>query len=62
MGTKFADLWKSSALIQGVLALATTGAVIYLAIVDKPIPDILIGIVMTCIGFYFGTKNRLEHT
>jgi len=62
MTNKLLDLWKSSALIQGTLALATTGAIIYLAITGKPIPDTLIGIVMAIIGFYFGTKNRLDQT
>ena len=62
MNPKLLDLFKSSAIIQGALALMTTAAVIYLAITQQPIPDILIGIVMTTVGFYFGAKNRLNRT
>ncbi len=62
MTPKLLDLWKSSALIQGTLALATTGAIIYLAVTGQDIPEILVGIVMAIIGFYFGAKNRLDHT
>jgi len=61
MTNKILDLWKSSALIQGSLALLTTGAIIYLAVVSKPIPEILVATLGTILGFYFGTKNRLTY-
>lgn len=58
MRAKLLDLWLKSALIQGIMALACLGAIIYLSVVGKPIPEVLVGIVMAIIGFYFGTKER----
>jgi len=58
MRTRFVDLWKSSALIQGIMALGCTGAIIYLAVIGQEIPEVLVGIVMAIVGFYFGTKER----
>ncbi len=60
MTTPLLDLWRSSALIQGIMALSAMGAIIYLAIAGRPIPDVLIGAVMAIIGYYFGTKERTK--
>jgi len=60
MRDKFIDLLKTSALIQGIMALACTGAVIYLSVVGQPVPEVLVGLVMAIIGFYFGAKNRTQ--
>ena len=62
MTTKFADLWKSSSLIQGIMALAAMSAIIYLAIAAQPIPDVLIGALMAIIGYYFCTKEHIKET
>lgn len=62
MGTKLADLWASSALIQGIMAVSSLGAIIFLAVQDKPIPDVLTAVVMAIIGFYFGQKNAVNRT
>jgi len=56
MRDKFIDLWQSSALIQGTMALAGFGVICYLAIVGRPIPEILAALVGSIVGFYFGTK------
>lgn len=61
MGEKITDLWKSSSLIQGALALSTTGAIIYLSVTGQEVPETLTAIVMATVGFYFGTKSRLEN-
>ena len=58
MVNKMILLLKSSVLIQGTMALAGFGAIVYLAIVGRPIPEILAALVGSMIGFYFGTKNR----
>lgn len=58
MATTLIELWRSSALIQGVLACTSLGAIVYLAVRGQPIPDVLIGVVMAIIGFYFGSKER----
>lgn len=40
------------------MALLSLGAIVYLAVTGNPIPDVLVGVVMAIIGFYFGTKER----
>lgn len=58
MRDKLIDLFKTSALIQGVMALAGFGVICYLAVVGRPVPEILAAIVGTIVGYYFGTKTR----
>jgi len=60
MKLKILDLWKSSALIQGTLALMFGATICYLAIAGRDMPVILVGILGTIVGFYFGTKNRIK--
>jgi len=57
MRTKLIDLFKTSALIQGIMALAGFGIICYLAAVGRPIPEILAALVGTIVGYYFGTKT-----
>lgn len=57
MTSNLIDLWKSSTIIQGLLALMFGGSVCYLAITGQDLPDVLIGMLGTIIGFYFGTKK-----
>ena len=57
MREQFVELFETSAIIQGSMALACTAAIIYLAVVGKDIPEVLVGIVMAVVGFYFGTKR-----
>lgn len=42
--------------VQGVMALAFAGAIIYMAVAQLEIPDVLIGLAGTAAGFYFA-KN-----
>jgi len=58
MRDKLIDLFKTSALIQGAMALAGFGVICYLAIVGRPIPEILAALVGTIVGYYFGTKTK----
>lgn len=60
MRDKIVDLWKSSALIQGGMALAGWAVICYLSVVGRPIPEILAALVGTIVGYYFGTKKRQE--
>ncbi len=60
MKGQFVELFKSSAVIQGAMALSCTGAIIYLAITGTDVPEVLVGIVMATVGFYFGAKNRTQ--
>ena len=57
MRDQFVELWESSSVIQGTMALACTGCIIYLAVVGREPPQLLVGIVGTIIGYYFGTKR-----
>jgi len=59
MKPKLIDLWRTSSLIQGALALITAAAIVYLAIAEKQIPEILVATLGTILGFYFGTKKSL---
>lgn len=59
-GVAFVDLWKSSALIQGTIALVSVGVISYLYITNKTVPDTLVSIVFTILGYYFGTKAQLK--
>jgi len=60
MRDKIIDLWKSSALIQGALALMFGATICYLAIVGREMPGILLALIGTIFGYYFGTKKRHE--
>lgn len=59
MRTKLLDLFASSAIIQGTMALGALGAVIYLAVTGQDVPEVLVGVLMAIVGFYFGTKVTL---
>ena len=48
--------WEQSSIISGILALAIWGAIIYLAIAQLSIPDILYAGVTGVMGFFFGAK------
>jgi len=56
LGATLADLWRSSALIQGIMALTGFGTICYLEIVSREPSQVLAGLVGSMIGFYFGTK------
>ena len=60
MKGQFAELFRSSAVIQGTMALSCTGAIIYLAVTGTDVPEVLVVIVMATVGFYFGAKNRTQ--
>jgi len=61
MRDKLVDLFKSSALIQGAMALAGFGVICYLAATGRPIPEILAALVGSIVGYYFVTKTA-QHT
>lgn len=54
MSERLYELLVKGVLLQGILALALVGAVIYLAIVGQVIPDVLIGLAGAAVGFFFG--------
>ena len=52
----FWDLFKQSVILQGILTLALWGTVIYLVIVQQPVPDLIAMGATSILGFWFGTK------
>ena len=53
---KFWELLEQSVLVSGIIALSCIGAVVYLSVTGKPVPDILVNIAMIVVGFFFGGK------
>lgn len=53
---KFWELLKESVIVQGILTLALTGAVIYLTCTGQEIPGLLADAFLLVMGFYFGSK------
>jgi len=60
MPDKLINLWESSAIIQGSLALMFGATVCYLAIVGREPHPVLIATLGLIVGFYFGTKKRQQ--
>lgn len=58
MREKVLDLWKTSALVQGIMALAVTLTICYMEATGRETSPVLVGLVATIVGFYFGAKNR----
>ena len=52
----FAEQFSQSTIISGALALGIWGAIIYLAIAQVPVPEILYFGGASVIGFFFGSK------
>lgn len=48
--------WEQSSIISGILAISIWGAIIYLAVTQAPIPDILYAGGTGVMGFFFGAK------
>jgi len=54
---KFMELFQSSAVIQGGVALVVVGAVAYQAITRQPSNETLNAMATLILGYYFGTKT-----
>lgn len=55
------SFWKAfeeSLIIQGILTLALTGAIIYMAVAGREIPDFLSVAFGTVIGYFFANKTH----
>lgn len=52
----FWKLFKESTIMQALLAVMYSGAIIYLLIEGRAVPELLINVLMLIVGFYFGTK------
>jgi biotin transporter BioY len=52
------DMLEKSTLISGIIATGLIGAVIYLSIVNQPIPELLQNAALIIVGFFFGAKTQ----
>lgn len=58
----FYDLLKTSALIQGTMALGATATMAYLYVKGIAVPPTMTDIVMVIVGYYFGSKTQSRNT
>ena len=54
---KFLELLERSVILQAILTTGVWGAVIYMALAERAIPDLLTNGAMIILGFYFGNKQ-----
>lgn len=57
--TKFWELLQESVIVQSLVTLSLTFAVIYLTITGQSVPDALLGLSSMALGYYFGAKAQL---
>lgn len=60
MSNKFYDLLRESVLVQALITFLLGCVICYLAVVGKPIPEMLTTAFMVIIGFYFGQKVQTQ--
>jgi len=53
------DLFKTSAIMQGLLSVAVIGAYIYMLVTGAEVPETLVVSVGLVLGFFFGSKLSL---
>lgn len=58
MKTTFIELWRESTIIQGLMALGSMGVILYRYALGLPVQSELLGIALTILGFYFGSKSQ----
>jgi len=52
------ELFKSSAIVQGVIALLLIGGIVYQVIAGQAVSDTLLIMANVVLGFYFGSKTQ----
>lgn len=57
---KLIELLRESVLIQAVMAFTCLGVMAYLAVVDRPIPEIFAQAFWAMLAYYFGSKASME--
>ena len=57
---RFLDLLERSVILQGTLTLVFAGVVVYLIVVDRPVPEIIGYALSTILGFYFRSKSQMQ--
>ena len=54
--TKFWELMERSVILQAVITLSLIGLIIYLVVAGQEVPDLVEGLTLLVVGFYFGSK------
>lgn len=60
--SKFWSLLRQSVIVQALLATGCMTTVIYLAVLGRDIPEVLVNSLMLILGFYFGSKSQMMAT
>jgi len=55
--SRFWELFEQSVILQGILALLFSGAIVYLYVTGKPVPQELVALVSLILGYFFGAKT-----
>jgi len=57
--SKFWTLLEQSVIVQALTTLGLIGAVIFLSVTGREIPDPLLSLTLLATGYYFGAKGAL---
>ncbi len=58
MAHKLFNSFKSSDVIQGILAIMLGGTICYCMVIGRDPPTVLVGAFMVILGYYFRTNNH----
>ena len=56
----FWTLLKESVIVQAILTLGFSGAVVYMLLVGQTVPSEMWGVFTLLLGFWFGTKQKFD--
>ena len=55
-GSQLLDLVERSVIVQGIVMLTLLAAIVFLAVTNQEIPDLITQLALLTFGFYFGSK------
>jgi len=56
----FWRLLEESVIVQALVTLALVGAVVFLTVTGREVPDALLNLSLITLGYYFGSKGALS--
>jgi hypothetical protein len=56
IGHRLLDLLDRSVIVQSLITLMLVGAVVYMALCEHPIPDVMQNLTWAVVSFWMGTK------
>ena len=56
----FWTLLKESVIVQAILTLGFSSAVVYMLLVGQTVPNEMWGVFTLLLGFWFGTKQKFD--